>query len=441
MAPVKKDFYKTLQSDCCKLLLKQPFVGHVLLSLELKIDNSIETAATDGFSIMINEAFYLGLKPGERIFVLAHETWHVILLHFTRQGTRDSNLFNVAADLEIHFALARDNFEEPFVLPHDPIWEFLSAEEIYEELPKAIPPAELDKLSRSGDDVTLDAGNGFAPWRNNGKKTIYDGCSAEDFRGFDRHEWGGSEAHDREVTDKLRAALSRAIAHVGGTHLPDYLTRIIDKFIVPRVDWRVLLKQYVTQCFGGERRWLPPSRRYLAQRLYLPSRRGEKLGHVVVALDTSGSVQWNLPLIFGELVSLLKSFDNYDMDILQCDTEITHADHFDSAHPLAPEKLIAVTHTGGNRFMPVFDHIREHRMRPMILIYLTDGYLSTDDPAPPPRQAPPYPVLWMLVEGGNADVAPWGRKIFVDETGVIKTPQMGWRSRLLRPDDDGKLRK
>ena len=443
MPSVKKDFNKTLQDDCCKLLVKQPFIGHVLLSLELKVDNSIETAATDGFNIMINESFYMGLKSGERLFVLAHETWHVILLHFTRQGNRDRRVFNVAADLEIHFALKRDCFEEPFVLPHDPSWEKLSAEEIYERLLEKMPIEAWNDLEQSngsesagasGGDGKGASGGGFAPWRAAaGKKSICDRVAPGDFRGFDRHDWGRSEAYDREVADKLRTVLARTTAHIGGAHLPDFVTRLIDKFIVPRVDWRVLLKQYVTQCFGGERRWLPPARRYLTQRLYLPSRRGEKLDRVVVALDTSGSMQWNLPLIFGELVSLLKGFDHYNIDVIQCDTEVTKVDHFDSAHPFSTEKLTAVTVTGGNRFMPVFDYIREHRMRPMILIYLTDGYLCTDDQDPPPRQAPPYPVLWMLVEGGNADVAPWGRKIFVDETGVIKPPRRMWRC--LRPAD------
>ena len=60
--------------------------------------------------------------------------------------------------------------------------------------------------------------------------------------------------------------------------------------------------------------------------------------------------------------------------------------------------------------MPVFDYIKNHKMHPLLLIYMTDGYLSTDDTEPPPKCAPPYPVLWILTPNGSKPVT-WGRSI------------------------------
>ena len=43
-----------------------------------------------------------------------------------------------------------------------------------------------------------------------------------------------------------------------------------------------------TSRIGGERRWLPPNRRYVSQGLYLPGKMEEELS-TWVAVDTSGS--------------------------------------------------------------------------------------------------------------------------------------------------------
>ena len=111
----------------------------VLMHLELiPVTDAVfcPTAMTDGRAVYMNCKFYAGLDSEERLFVLAHETWHCVLLHFVRLQGRDPKRFNIAADLEIHFVLSNEKMKEPFVLPHSPAWEGLSAEEIYEKLRK-----------------------------------------------------------------------------------------------------------------------------------------------------------------------------------------------------------------------------------------------------------------------------------------------------------------
>ena len=129
-----------LAQDRHKLLLRQPFTGAVVMRLDLRVERAegLETAATDGSSIRVNPDFYASLNDDERLFVIAHEAWHCILMHFARRRNRDHSRFNIAADLEIHFLLTKEGFRPPFVLPHDPSWNGLSAEEIYERLPQ--PP-------------------------------------------------------------------------------------------------------------------------------------------------------------------------------------------------------------------------------------------------------------------------------------------------------------
>ena len=124
---------KSMEQDRMKLLTRQPFIGTVLMYLELipvTDARRCPTAMTNGRAVYMGCKFYAGLDLEERLFVLAHETWHCVLLHFVRLQSREPMRFNIATDLEIHFILSKEKMKEPFVLPHDPAWDGLSAEEI-----------------------------------------------------------------------------------------------------------------------------------------------------------------------------------------------------------------------------------------------------------------------------------------------------------------------
>jgi predicted metal-dependent peptidase len=100
-----------------ELLVRWPFIGGIIMRMELVAvrDNRLKTACTDGNTVFVDIDFYSGLCRSERLFVLAYEVWHSVFLHFARKKWRDQNLFNAAADLEIHFALKHEKMREPWV--------------------------------------------------------------------------------------------------------------------------------------------------------------------------------------------------------------------------------------------------------------------------------------------------------------------------------------
>ena len=151
LAARKAKTLELLAQDRQKLLTKLPFTGSLVMRLDLVpvSDERLPTAATDGDRIFVDIDFYAQLTAEERLFVLAHEVWHCALLHFLRRGDRNQELFNIAADLEIHFLLTDEGLKAPFVLPHDPNWKGLSAEEIYERLKKGKP--QSNRYGRRGD--------------------------------------------------------------------------------------------------------------------------------------------------------------------------------------------------------------------------------------------------------------------------------------------------
>ena len=415
-----------LAQDRHKLLLRQPFTGAVVMRLDLRVerDEGLETAATDGCSIRVNPDFYASLDDDERLFVIAHEAWHCILMHFARRRNRDHTRFNIAADLEIHFLLTKEGFRPPFVLPHEPSWNGLSAEEIYERLPQPhnAPPtptsqpsgaprsaaAATPQPSRShstGGPRSVAAAFPAFPTPSSKPQPLVESSHirSREGQGFDQHEEpNGEEA--REAVEKIRQVVVSAAQTVErrrGT-LPGHLKKIVQSMLRPSFDWRTLLSRFVTSCYGGDRRWLPPSRRHVHRGLYLPSMRQERL-NAVVAIDTSGSTENDLPAFFTELRSLLGSFGGYTLTAIQCDHAIQAVRTFSSDDGPLPSGIEwKAQGFGGTSFVPVFKYVEDHpELDPTLLVFFTDGE------GPAPAKAPPYPVLWILTSDGNPP-APWG---------------------------------
>ena len=177
---------------------------------------------------------------------------------------------------------------------------------------------------------------------------------------------------------------------------------MVKAMLRPSFDWKAMLARFVTSCYGGGRRWLPPSRRHVHRGLYLPSTRQERL-NAVVAIDTSGSTKRDLSAFFTELCGLLKSFGGYTLTAIQCDHAIQSVRTFSSDEgPLPPEIEWKAHGFGGTSFVPVFQYVEDHpELEPTLLVFFTDGYGTA------PAKAPPYPVLWVLTSDGKPP-APWG---------------------------------
>ena len=418
-----------LVEDRRALFTKMPFIGSVLMRLDLEARPGLAcgTVSTDGATVSFEPSFYMGLTPSERLFALAHEAWHCALLHFARTGSRDPRLAHIAQDLEIHFILMDElvahGMEEPFVLPHDPAWKGLSFEEIYERLlddGKARADAGDEAVGGDGESAGQGSGQGAGGRKqrnehwNEGRES--DGLKRRGDEGFDGRceprsgEEEVSPAEMRRRVEGMREAIAQAAIATERRQgsLPAHLRAIVDRVVKPQLDWRALLRRYVTSAYGGSRRWLPPARRHVWQGLYLQSMRAEKL-RACVAVDTSGSCIVHLPRFFSELTSLLGSFGRYEITVIQCDAEIGKVETFSSDRPLPRDYRWEATGGGGTSFVPAFDYIKGRRMHPDVFVYVTDGYGD----APP--KPPPFPVLWVLTPDSTDRFAPSGQKIRMDE--------------------------
>ena len=449
---VKAKVSKGLEYARWKLLERAPFVGEMLLRFQIipTYDCRIDTAATDGSKIFFDCEFYSKLTEDERQFVLAHELWHNIFLHFLRQGARDRMLWNIATDMEINHMLQNEGMAvlKDACFP-DPIVAGKNAEDIYayllQQAQKSGKGGKKGNQSQKGGKKGQNSGAGSGKGNGSSSSSCGDPEDGEGQEGgqgdtgnnktdkgnqFDKHMYEGEGAGEgqekngkwgkkgfdkdfnphsapakeqEEKMNEMVCAVAQSIERKQG-HLPAGIAGIVKKILKPEINWKEALSQFVTKCLGDEHSWRRCSRHALARGMYLPGKDGEKI-KVALALDTSGSTNPDLPRFLGEVKGLLNSFGGYEIDVIQCDAEVQDVAHYDNDNPMDVENF-EMHGGGGTDFRPVFKWIREKGEEYNCLVFMTDGYGTA-----PTYPIPGLPTLWVLTQDGTEDFCDWGEKM------------------------------
>ena len=94
-----------------KMLVKYPFFGSVVASVDYKENEDIPTAGTDGETIYYNPKYLESLSVEEQTFIFAHEVCHIAFNHILRSEGKDPELWNIATDGVINQFLKRDGLK------------------------------------------------------------------------------------------------------------------------------------------------------------------------------------------------------------------------------------------------------------------------------------------------------------------------------------------
>ncbi len=173
-----------------------------------------------------------------------------------------------------------------------------------------------------------------------------------------------------------------------------------------RLDWRTLLRRYMTDAAKTDYSWSLPARRFIDAGLYLPSIRSEGIGTVAVIVDTSGSLPTDMLASFwSELRGIAAELQPESVVVLQVDAAVQDAAEYSAAD--LPDG-IAVKGRGGTDFRPGFAWLDEQGVRPAVCLYFTDMACSRY-----PETEPDYPVLWVNHADPPSDRTrePWGERI------------------------------
>jgi predicted metal-dependent peptidase len=334
-----------------QLLVREPFYAHVLMRMRRDVADEVETAAVtvrDGaVTLLVNPGFWLRELSEERhrVGVLKHEVLHVVLQHlFRARAGMDRDRLNVAADLAVNCHIGLDDLpagalriDHPVLLAESDRQWGRTLEWYYERLAAGPSGEALASLGRSG-------GQGAEWWG--------EGCTAE----------GVSVA--RETIRRAASAVgARTLARLPGA--VQEAVRSAGESDAARIDWRRAVR-----LFGASSR-----RTQIRNTLKRPSKRfgripGVKVqsrSHVVVAVDTSGSIgREQLEDFFAEVRGIWRA--GAEVTVIECDDEVRKVWPFRGA---APERCGG---GGGTDFDPVIRWVNEHGARVDGLIYLTDGF-------------------------------------------------------------------
>src|SRR5574337_273287 len=425
-----------VQSLRAMLILHHPFFATLLLPMRIVSSLALPTfAATNGYdTVWFSPPWSRALSLKQLGYVLLHEVGHVGLLHALRQGPRDHTVWNCASDIATNTMLdavrgadGKPLYDRPehvdvpglgtcSVLTAD--WaKDLSSEEIYERLVREAQdvPAGGNGASRQGGSTdgpgmsSPNAGRTEAPQRPGDRKHAGNGSGEPDWsqipcRPGETCAQAPTPLTDDQaerLTDRVIAAHEAWVASRQQGTMPAGLLRLLQHLRAAKVPWQRVLHQYAGQALAKEDFSLfPPHKRWLSEYdIVRPSCRSERLGHLVVTVDTSGSISQAALKAFASEIARLHTLSE-DTLILTCDAAVhdvirTHE---------APRFLATLTFKGGGgtSHVPVFTWLAEHRVLPDLLVALTDLYTTYPD------SKPSYPILWCAPEN-HGDPPPWGR--------------------------------
>ena len=460
-------------SDCVtELLRKQPFFGSLVLRLPLRPDPTRETLATDGHEIRYSPRWIAETEAHLIETAMARVVMACALKHHTRRGERDPERWQMASQLVTH-ALIRD---AGFTLPPDvEAWDDLSVEQAYDRLPAPEDgdsgddgdvPSGADGASAStagesspdGDDDAAEdtsdaADDGESQDPGDGRDgddddtgdpsdATGDGASQNE-EGDNQDADGASDAppsHDPSGTGEVMdagacdsgngdtaetpvdvAAEEQAwdeamhqalnIARAEGK-VPGRVEETVKGAHASTLDWRTLLRRYMTDAAKSDYSWSLPNRRFIDFGLYLPSIRSEGMETIAVIVDTSGSLPAEtLGEFWAELREVAAEIKPESVVVLQVDAGVQDAAEY------TPDDLpdeIVVKGRGGTDFRPGFEWLDEQGIQPAVCLYFTDMECSRY-----PDDEPVFDVVWVNWSDPPEDWnrEPWGERIDIAPAG------------------------
>jgi len=337
-----------------------PFYAHVLYGLKVMRVKRPGTAGTDGLRIMLFNNWDKW-SAEEQAGVMLHECMHVVYKHCTREFVRNRRprLLNAACDYYINLQIAAlgDRLALPLGVLLDEKYTNWEIDDIYVDLLVNQPP-EMEMPE------------------------------------FDEHDFADLTESERE---QLRDIVRKAAYAAGQDNVPGEVLEMLP-LTTPdpeRITWRTVFSEVLGEVLRSEDySYARPNNRSQGDVL-LPVLANPGVGQVVVAVDSSGSInREQLRAFMSESAHILSHVES--VRVVVCDTEVHQDEAVYDAQVLCD---FVPRGGGGTDFCPVFEAV------PMceFMVFFTDSYGTFPD------QAPPYPVLWVLWDERGS--VPWGRSV------------------------------
>ena len=387
-------------------LMRSPkfaLLSGILMVGKTRVDDNIPTACTNGRDERYGRAFVKELSDKELNFLVAHEGYHKMYRHLTtwrKLHDEDHSLANSACDYVINLQLQDIDPSETLIAmprykdgPHKGKRMGLCEERFRDMNTKQVfDILKQEKKDRGNSDVEGDGG-------------------------FDEHDWADAknmtDAEKKELLKEIDQAIRQGImAHqkIAGTGAGG-LDRELEGLLEPKVDWREVLREFVKATCNAKdtSSWRRVNRRFLSTGTYMPSMIGEKVGHLVVGVDMSGSIGAQEQAEFlSEVKAIAEDVNPEVVDLLYWDCEVARHEVYEGSEVSNIIQSTKPRGGGGTSPSCVSAYLKEKAIKPECIIILTDGYVGGDWGSDWTAE-----VLWCIV-GGSDEVAPNGKTVHVE---------------------------
>ena len=346
-----------LQKAVMAIMAHDKYVGlsSVLMIGDRTVDDTVPTACTNGRDETYGRAFVDGLNDAELRFLILHECYHKMYQHLTTWKhlyDKHPQVANAACDYVINIQLVDGDNGEGFIkMPKvgllDAEYRNMDSAQVFHKIYDSLP---------EGDD-----GSGVGD-------------------GMDEHDWDGAEQLSEEEKGDLEREVEEAIRQgvlVAGK-LGSGGARDLEELLKPQIDWRDVLREFIsTTCAGKDfSTWSRPNRRFVSTGVYMPSGISEKVGELVIAIDTSASIgQRELTTFLSEIKSVCDNVRPERIRLLYWDTRVCADETYDHAETDTLVQSTKPAGGGGTDVSCVSEYMTEHKIDPQAVIVFTDGYV------------------------------------------------------------------
>lgn len=359
-------------------LMRNPkfaLLSGILMVGKTKVMDGIPTACTNGRDETYGREFVKKLRDQELNFVVAHENYHKMYRHLTtwkKLHDEDARLANAACDYVINLSLKDlDPNEQVIAMPRYTDGEMKGkGMGLIDERFRGMNAKQVfDILKQEKEEG--DAGDG----------------DGEGDGGFDDHDWGSAKDMPEEEKKELAREIDQAIRQgimarnkVAGTGA-DGADRELAELLEPKVNWREVLRDFVKATCNAKdaSSWRKVNRRFLSTGTYMPSLIGEKVGHLVVAVDTSGSVgNDELAEFLSEVKGIAEEVNPACVDLLYWGSSVVAHETYGDGE--ASNIVSSTRPVGGGGTSPscISEYLKEKNIAPECVIILTDGCVGGD---------------------------------------------------------------
>lgn len=397
-----------------RLQQSHPFFAYLLINLNPVPEQAVVTAGVDAQgNLYYNPKFISSLDIPTCQTLLAHEVMHIALLHLQRDGTRDRMIANIAQDIIINNLLINNNFKFDGILkkgfvPEDneikigrKIIDNLD-QKTFEEVYALIESMYKKKMIK----VYQDSNGNIVMQDGKGNRVVLD----INKQGKSKADETPAETKTRETLEnswKKKLAEAEVYSRQQGKETKG-LDLHIDNLLNSKLNWREILRKYITAQIPFDFSYNRPSKRGLAIDTYLPSIRKDNSLEISIAVDTSGSIgQDDLKDFLSEINDIASSFSQININLMFWDTEIKEHYQLDK-HNIEDLIKNKVSGGGGTDFKQVYNYLEDNIPSTKVLVFFTDGY--ADFPI-----EEKYKTIWVLSKDSiPIDKLPFGTGVKIE---------------------------